>query len=106
MPIYLICSFEGHILRGLFKRSYQTFWVALILTVLFSQTLWAAAPEEELPATEPGILSVQFENDGLTQDLDGYYTQGSRFSYLSNQEPSRWLISSARLRPFFTLEGK
>ena len=98
-------QFGGHKMRDLFKRSYQT-WAALILTVLFSQTLWAAAPKEESPSTEPGILSVQFENDGLTQDLDGYYTQGSRFSYLSNQEPSRWLISSARLLPFFTLEGK
>ena len=85
----------------MFKRSYLTIWVALILTVLFSQTLCAATPEEESTATEPGILSIQTENDGMSQDVDGYYTYGSRFSYLSNQEPWRWLIRSAQLFPFF-----
>jgi hypothetical protein len=42
----------------------------------------------------------------LTQDLDGYYTYGSRFSYLSNQEPPRWLISSAQLLPFFKIQSQ
>jgi len=66
---------------------------------------WAQEPSADM-AADDGIFSLQFENDGVTDDVDNYYTQGARFSYLSSKEPPQWSLKAASYLPFFSQEGK
>ena len=71
----------------------------------FGLPAWALEPSADT-AADDGIFSLQFENDGVTDDVDKYYTHGARFSYLSSKEAPLWSREAAGYLPFFSQQGK
>lgn len=78
------------------------FWMLL---AGFPSVLWALDVEEDTAEAPGGVFSLQVENDGLTDEVDGYYTHGSRLSYVSDGKAPKWLRDGAAFFPFFNQQG-
>ena len=81
------------------------FLCALLILMPGALKSWALESEPAAPDLA-GVFNLQLENDILNPDSDGYYTHGTRFSYLSNEKIPRWVQDSSAYLPFFTQKGK
>jgi lipid A 3-O-deacylase len=85
---------------------------SLLGTVVAVALPWSsAAGAEEQPASvrDPlGTFTFVFENDVFTpENTDGHYTNGLRFSYLTEEgRVWNWVKSAARAVPFFPKGGR
>ncbi len=74
--------------------------LGILLGCIFSLPAWAEEPLSDSP-DNAGVFSMQVENDGLNEAVDGYYTNGFRFSYLPGKEAPLWSRNLAAHLPVF-----
>ena len=67
--------------------------------------LWLWAMTLCVIAEDPGILSVQFENDFWGQGSDRHFTHGTRISYTPGGDVPAWIDAAAKQIPFFNTQG-
>jgi len=77
-------------------------WIVTKKLVLVTLILILTIPQFVLAKDSQGVWSISFENDLFGSGEDKHYTHGTELSYVSDTYHPDWLLSLAKMAPFYS----